>query len=170
MTTKQTSSSGKRRAAPAHNRMGKTRAEPAHVMPVFELSFDVGAVVSVVRRHVKLSKEADEAITHELVEVLNHAIVQLRPTEHRPTTRQAAQSHTDDPILTTEEAAQLAGVSRPYMARLIDSGAVDLHQMVGNQRRVLRSAVIRWQATERTRQAKALKRLAQDLDEEIFPS
>lgn len=54
------------------------------------------------------------------------------------------------------------------MAKLIDTGAVELHQMVGKQRRVLRSAVLRWQEAERVRQAKALKRLANRLDEEIF--
>ena len=56
------------------------------------------------------------------------------------------------------------------MANLIDSGAVELHQKVGNQRRVLRSAVVRWRADEQSRQAKSLKRLAKDLDEEIFSS
>jgi len=61
-------------------------------------------------------------------------------------------------------------VSRPFMAKLIDTGAVALHQKVGNQRRVLRSAVLRWRADERSRQAKALKRLGEGLDEEIFSS
>ncbi len=64
----------------------------------------------------------------------------------------------------------MVGVSRAFMAKLIDSGAVELHQKVGNQRRVLRSVVARWQAAERSRQAKSLKRLAGDLDEEIFSS
>lgn len=56
------------------------------------------------------------------------------------------------------------------MVKLIDSGVVELHHKVGNQRRVLRSAVASWQAGERTRQAKVLKRLSNDLDEEIFSS
>src|SRR3546814_8339619 len=56
------------------------------------------------------------------------------------------------------------------MAKLIDSGVVEQHQKVGNQRRVLRSAVTRWQEAERSRQAKALQRLSKDLDEEIFSS
>lgn len=73
-----------------------------------------------------------------------------------------------DPVLTTEQAAQLVGVSRPYMVKLIDSGAVALHMMAGNRRRVRRSAVICWHTAERTRQAKALKHLATDLDKEVF--
>lgn len=46
-------------------------------------------------------------------------------------------------MLTTEQAAQLVGVSRPYMVKLLDSGAVELHMMAGNRRRVRRSAVTR---------------------------
>jgi excisionase family DNA binding protein len=71
-------------------------------------------------------------------------------------------------VLTTEQAARLLGVSRPFVVRLIDSGSIALHQRVGNQRRVLGSAVLAWQSSERSRQAKALKQLAGDLDDEIF--
>ncbi|WP_454692138.1 helix-turn-helix domain-containing protein [Achromobacter aloeverae] len=163
MTTKQTSTpASKRRAVPALSRAAGMSTESAHAMPVFELSFDVEPVVSIVRRHVKLSKEADEAIKHELTEMLGRAVVQLRTTGHKTPARRTMPVHQDDQVLTTEQAAQLAGVSRPYMAKLIDTGAVALHQMVGNQRRVLRSTVARWQATERTRQTKALKRLGQE--------
>lgn len=137
---------------------------------MFELSFDVEPVVSVVRRHVKLSKAADEAITRDLIELLGRAIVQLRTASHKPAARQVAGEGQDDALLTTEQAARLAGVSRPYMAKLIDAGDVMLHHKVGNQRRVLRSAVLHWQAVERARQAKSLKRLGKDLDEEIFSS
>ncbi|WP_245961192.1 helix-turn-helix domain-containing protein [Neopusillimonas maritima] len=75
----------------------------------------------------------------------------------------------NDQVLTIEQAAQLAGVSRPYMAKLVKSGVVKLHQKVGNQRRVLQSTVTRWHKTELVRQGKALKRLAKDLDEEMYP-
>lgn len=164
MTTKPIPPASRKKRSAALSRTPETQPQRARVMPMLELSFDVGPVVSVVRRHVKLSKAADEAIRNELAEMLNHAVVQLRLTEYEPAASE------DDPVLTTEKAAQLAGVSRPYMVKLIDSGAVQLHQKVGNQRRVLRSAVIRWQAAERKRQASALKRLAEDLDEEIFSS
>lgn len=148
MATKQMSPlPSKRLAAPASSRAARAHAVPGRVPPVFELSFDVEPVVSVIRRHVKLSKAADAAITHDLIEMLGRASVQLRTTENK------AAVGSDDPQLTTEQAAQLAGVSRPYMAKLIDTGAVTLHQMVGNQRRVLRSAVLRWQEAERARQA-----------------
>lgn len=165
MTTKRMSSPpSKRCAASAPRRAGRTRAEAARTLLVFELSLDVESVLSIVRRHVKLSKEANAAITHELVEMLGRAAVQLRAADHKTATQE------DDLVLTTEQAAHLANVSRPYMVKLIDAGEVQLQQKVGNQRRVLRSAVTRWQEDERARQAKVLKRLSKDLDEEIFSS
>lgn len=171
MTPKQiSSSSGKRSVTSTSRRVTGVREPHAHAMPMLELSFDVEPVVSVVRRHVKLSKEADEAITHDLIELLGRAIVQLRTVQHKKPARQAVVSEREDALLTTEQAARLAGVSRPYMAKLIDSGEVTLHHKVGNQRRVLRSAVVHWQAAERARQAKSLTRLGKDLDEEIFSS
>lgn len=133
-------------------------------VPVVRLSLSVEPLVSIVQRHVKVSEKARQAIQRDLAELLGQADVQLL-TEPGPVHGGSA-----DAVLTTEQAARLAGVSRPHMVKLIDSGVVELHQKVGNQRRVLRSAVERWQATERKRQAQALKRLAADLDEEILAS
>ena len=82
--------------------------------------------------------------------------------------RRFAPAPDPDPVLTTEEAARLVGVSRPYMVKLIDSGAVALHMMAGNRRRVRRSAVVRWHEAERAQQAHALKRRAADRKPEIL--
>lgn len=138
--------------------------------PLVALSFSVEPFVSVVQRHVKLSKKARDAITHDLAEVLGRANVQLitdnGTVDHRPT---PVVGETDS-VLTTEEAARLVNVSRPYMVKLIDNGTIALHQKVGNQRRVLRSVVLQWHTKERARQAKALKSLSEGLSEEIFTS
>jgi excisionase family DNA binding protein len=131
---------------------------------MLKLSLAVEPLVSIVQRHVKVSEKARRAIARDLTQALGQADVQLLVGG----TTAAHPSGSSDPVLTTEQAARLAGVSRPYMAHLIDTGAVALHKMVGKQRRVLRSAVSDWQQAERTRQAKSLKRLARDLDEEIF--
>lgn len=152
---------GARRGAPAG------RSESARSSSVVKLSLDVGPLVSIIQRHVKLSKKARAAIVHDLAEVLVHTDVQLEGESANP--RSAAVSAVD-PVLTTEEAARLVGVSRPFIAKLIDSGEIELHQKVGNQRRVLRSAVTRWQKDERARQTRSLKHLSEDLDAEIFPS
>lgn len=68
---------------------------------------------------------------------------------HQVVARRYSPSPDPDPVLTTEQAARLVGVSRPFMVKLIDSGAVELHMMAGNRRRVRRSAVTRWHAAER---------------------
>ena len=73
---------------------------------------------------------------------------------------------TPDFVLTLEDAARLAGVSRPFMARLIDAGVIKCDA----QQSVRRSAVLHWQAAERARQAQSLKQLAEELDAEIFSS
>lgn len=138
-------------------------------VPMVRLSLSVEPLVSIVERHVKVSEKARQAIQRDMAELLVHADVQLQLEAASPAGR-AASVPSADPVLTTEQAAQLAGVSRPYMAKLIDAGVVELHQKVGNQRRVLRSAVEHWQAVERKRQARALKRLAGDLDEEMLAS
>lgn len=83
--------------------------------------------------------------------------------------RRFAPASDPDPVLTTEQAARLVGVSRPYMVKLIDSGAVALHMMAGNRRRVRRSAVVHWQEKERAEQVRALKRLAVDREQENSP-
>jgi hypothetical protein len=50
----------------------------------------------------------------------------------------------------------------------IEAGDIPLHQQVGNQRRVLRSAVLVWHRQEQTRRRNALGQLGADLDIEIF--
>lgn len=152
--------------------MVKSAQKPTVGIPlsVLKISFSVEPLVSIVSRHVKVSEKARQAITRDLTEVLGHADVQLLPSSSGLVGERSDQAKEADPVLTTEQAAQLVGVSRPFMVKLIDSGAVELHQKVGNQRRVLRSTIVRWHEDERLRQAKSLKRLAKDLDQEIFSS
>lgn len=104
------------------------------------------------------------AIQRDLFDALQGADVALAASAE---SRDVGQTQADT-VLSTEQAAKLLGVSRPFVVRLIDDGAIDLHQRVGNQRRVLKSEVLAWQAAERVRQGTALKQLAGDLDDEIF--
>jgi len=142
--------------------MSHTLAPSRKAVPTVRLSLPVEPLVSIVQRHVKVSEKARQAIQRDMAELLRHAEVQFDLAGEMTAVASG------DPVLTTEQAAQWAGVSRPFMVKLIDSGAVDLHQKVGKQRRVLRSAVERWRAAEHKRQAQALKRLAAGLDEEIL--
>ena len=149
------------------------RQKKAHTpseLPLVKLSLAVEPLVHIISRHVKVSDKARHAIERDLADAFELAGVQLLTSISAPPAKHASAATESDSILSTEQAAQLVGVSRPYMVKLIESGAVELHQMVGNQRRVRRSAVLRWRANERARQAKALKRLAKDLDEELSTS
>ncbi len=100
---------------------------------MLKLALAIEPLVSIVQRHVKIGEKARRAIARDLTQALGQADVQLLVGG----TTAAQPSGGSDPVLTTEQAAQLAGVSRPYLARLIDTGAVALHRMVGKQRRVL---------------------------------
>lgn len=72
----------------------------------------------------------------------------------------------DDTELTTEEAAKLLFVSRPYMVKLLDTQLIPLaHRTVGGQRRVRKVDVLRYKALLRSRQENALGELAQATDE-----
>jgi excisionase family DNA binding protein len=75
-----------------------------------------------------------------------------------------------DQLLSTQEAADLVGVSRPYLVARIDVGDIPLHQQVGNQRRVMKSAVLAWHRQEHERRQRALTQLGADLDNELFSS
>lgn len=75
-----------------------------------------------------------------------------------------------DPVLSTQAAADLVGVSRPYLVARIQAGDIPLYQQVGNQRRVLQSAVLAWHRGEQAQRRKALDQLGADLDREIFQS
>ncbi|MGH8784845.1 MAG: hypothetical protein ACREYA_07125 [Cupriavidus necator] len=56
---------------------------------------------------------------------------------------------------------------RVTAAAAIDAGDIPLHQQVGNQRRILKSAVLAWHRRERARRRKALGQLGTHLDHEI---
>ena len=67
--------------------------------------------------------------------------------------------------LTTQEAAELLNMSRPYVVRLIDEGRIPSHR-VGTHRRVLFKDVMAYKAEHRRARVEALDRLS-DLDQEL---
>ena len=60
------------------------------------------------------------------------------------------------------------GVEDHQAVARIEAGDIPLHQQVGNQRRVLKSAVLAWHRREQTRRRRALGQLGADLDSEVF--
>jgi excisionase family DNA binding protein len=134
------------------------------VHPALTVNIDLDPLVEVVRRHVKLSVNATRLIKGDLARLLQTPAVISRTGKATV----ARSEEATDPVLSTQAAADLVGVSRPYLVARIDAGDLPLHQQVGNQRRVLQSAVLSWHRKEQTRRRKALGRLGADLDAEIF--
>lgn len=131
------------------------------------VSVKVDPLVDIVRHHVhNISPAAVRAIKHEFIKAFQVTMPMPAERAYRP--KRAAAAEAADPVLSSQEAADLAGVSRPYMVARIDAGDVALHQQVGNQRRVLRSSVLAWQKKEQARRRRALTQLGASLDDEIF--
>jgi excisionase family DNA binding protein len=66
--------------------------------------------------------------------------------------------------LTTQQAADLLGVSRPTLIKLLESGRIPYDQP-GRHRRLRLSDVLSYQETRRAEQRDALRELAQDAQE-----
>jgi excisionase family DNA binding protein len=139
-----------------------TTARPLR-LTALTVSIDVDPLVEVVRRHVKLSAQATRLIEGDFARLLRNPTV--RGTSSK---RSAAPLQIDDTVLSTQDAADLVGMSRPYIVARIEAGDIPLHQQVGNQRRVLKSAVEAWHRREQTRRRRALGQLGTELDDEIF--
>ena len=61
-------------------------------------------------------------------------------------------------VMTSQEAADLLGVSRPHLAKLLDQGEIPSHK-VGTHRRVSRAALISFSAEQRAQRSHALDEL-----------
>lgn len=143
----------------------KTTEAASRRAPVaLSVNVDIDPLVDAVRRHVKLTPQATRLIRGEFAQLFHHPAIS-GGTRKTSTTNGGP---TADRVLTTQEAADLLGVSRPYIVARIEAGDIPLHQQVGNQRRVLESAILAWHRKEQARRRKALVRLGSDLDSELF--
>jgi excisionase family DNA binding protein len=126
-------------------------------------NIDIDPLVAVVRRHVRLSPQVSKRITNDFALLLQNPrlISSGKPSK-------LSRGASSDPVITTQQAADLVGVSRPYIVARIEAGDIPLHQQVGSQRRVLQSTVLAWHKREQARRRKALGQLGLQLDAEIF--
>ncbi|WP_158218751.1 helix-turn-helix domain-containing protein [Roseateles aquatilis] len=123
---------------------------------------NVEPFIEAVKRHLTVSKGKAIMLRQEFEAVLRAQL--LQPVMSREVSRDAG----DEIVLTTQQAADLIGVSRPYLAARVDAGEIPLFKRVGNQRRVLRSQVLAWHVREQQRAGQAYQALYDALDEEIF--
>ena len=143
----------------------KPTETPQRIGPTaLSVNIDIDPLVEAVRRHVKLTPQATRLIKGEFAQLfqspsISNSTRKVATNKFEPAT---------DPVLSTQDAADLVGVSRPYIVARIEAGDILLHQQVGKQRRVLQSAVLAWHRQEQTRGRKALGQLGADLDSEIF--
>lgn len=80
-----------------------------------------------------------------------------RPPRPPATAVSRSAENEDDAEISTEEAASLLFVSRPYVVKLLDSGKIPLAQKtVGGQRRVKKAEVLKYKAAMKDRQTRAL--------------
>ena len=75
----------------------------------------------------------------------------------------------EETMLSIDQAAQVAGLSRASLAKLIDSRVLASKKTGDGECLVAQNAILDWHAGERVRQALAIGRLGADLDREIFP-
>ena len=138
---------------------------PARTQPVLamKLTVEVDPLLDVVRRHVHLSPSLARVIKGDFMRLFQNPTLGAARTPNK-----AAPAAVADPVLSTQEAADLVGVSRPYIVARIEARDIPLHQQVGNQRRVLKSAVLDWHRREQARRRRALGQLGTALDSEIF--
>jgi excisionase family DNA binding protein len=146
---------------PRLNRLPKADATPERAPFAVHVTVDVQPLMEIVSRHVSLSRSALAGLRKDLLLALGN------PPQVSTVAEPAALA---TEVLSTEEAAQLVGVSRPYLVKQIELGRIPLHQKVGNQRRLLKRDVLAWQTRERRSQSAAFTKLAGELDTELFCS
>jgi excisionase family DNA binding protein len=139
-----------------------SRSATPRLIPALSFTIEVDPLVDVVRRHVHLTPNLAKVIKGDFIRLFQHTALAPAPANAAPEVTAGT-----DPVIGTQEAADLIGVSRPYLVARIEAGDIPLHQQVGNQRRVLKSAVLAWHRREQTRRRRALARLGADLDREI---
>lgn len=141
------------------------RQSSTHNAGTTVLAVDVEPILSLVRSHTTITRQQQRALKQALERLLQGQL--LKPAL-QAAVNGSQLSPEQDVVLTTQQAAEFIGVSRPYIAARVDAGDIPLHQKVGNQRRVLRSELLAWRQREQARLAQAREALYDALDEEIF--
>ncbi|GAA0596754.1 helix-turn-helix domain-containing protein [Kribbella sandramycini] len=109
---------------------------------------------------------ADEGEQIELPESLHKVLVQAVAAL---TAGKAVTISPTMPKVTTQQAADLLGVSRPTVVRLIDAGELRCER-IGNRRKILLADLLAYRETRRQRQYQAIADTSVDIDENTDPA
>ena len=113
------------------------------------------SLIPVIRRATpgKTSPEALTDLVDSLTGVIERTAELLLAGKHVRVVE-------DDEPMTTQEAADLLNVSRPYLVKLLETGQIPQMPKVGRHRRVARVAVLKYKRTRDALRKSALKELA----------
>jgi excisionase family DNA binding protein len=132
-----------------------------------DLSLDVQPLIDAVMGQVALTAAKERAIRTAFERILSAQLLKPAAAGRVKRSKSASKEAGEEMVLTTQQAAELVNVSRPYLNARIDAGEIRLHQKVGNQRRILRSELMAWQRREQRKLEKARKELWDLISDEI---
>lgn len=112
--------------------------------------------------HVHINAAGSEVTTLDLPPVVTRLLMDILK---ETAAGKAVSLVTVDAEITTQEAADLLNVSRPYLVGLIEKGLLPA-RMVGNQRRLPLQDVLAYKAENRAKRHKTLDEMAA-LDQEL---
>jgi excisionase family DNA binding protein len=127
--------------------MSSVKAEADQAAAVAE-AMSGGRVVVLPRGRGKEPVEVPASVVRVLAEILEH-------TQRGESVRVIA----DDEEITTQQAADLLNVSRPYLVGLVDRGEIPSRK-VGSRRRLKLSDTLLYREVDQARRLKAVAELA----------
>jgi excisionase family DNA binding protein len=117
--------------------------------------------VQVVERLLRTGAPAFITPTGERVELPGTVVEVLKTAVGFMSHGQAFTLVPDNQAITTQRAANLLGMSRPFFVKLLDAGAM-AHHWVGNQRRVYLRDVLAYAKKRDSERQTSLDRLSRD--------
>jgi excisionase family DNA binding protein len=136
---------------------------------------ELASVVGFLATHERL-RGTVASPSYALVGIGEHDRIELPRSVHQALTKVVAALHAGKAVtiapqtmkLTTQQAADLLGVSRPTVVRLITDGILPAER-IGNRHRLLLDDVLTYREQRRNRQYEALAATAVDIDADDDP-
>ena len=136
---------------------------------------EMALVVGFLATHERV-RGSTASPRYALVGVNEHDRIDLPPTVHQALKKVVAALHAGKAVtiapqtmkLTTQQAADLLGVSRPTVVRLITDGTLPAER-IGNRHRLLLDDVLTYREQRRNRQYEALAATAINIDVDDDP-